>query len=531
MPEVNGYLALVLHAHLPYIRHPEHEEFLEEDWLFEAMTETYIPLLDAYDRLVNEKVPFRITMSVTPPLAEMLADPTLQSRYEKKLEKYCDLANKEIHRTKAKAHNEFHEAARMHHDIVHRSLHIFRETYKRNIVDGFKRFQDEGVLEIITCGATHGFLPLMKTKNAQRAQILIAKRNYQKHFGRPPRGIWLAECGYDLGVDAFLEEAGIKFFFVDTHGILFGTPRPKFGVYAPVLTPSNVAAFARDIESSKQVWSREAGYPGNPEYREFYRDLGYDSEYAYIKPYLQSDGVRRNIGFKYHRITGNVDLSEKQPYRPSIARELSAEHAGNFMYNRQQQMEYLKQFLDRPPIIVAPYDAELFGHWWFEGPMFIEYLFRKMAFDQKEITSITPSEYMQNHPVMQSVQPAASSWGDKGFYEVWLNGTNDWIYRHLHRCEEQMVEIVKTNPNATGIQERALNQAARELVLAQSSDWAFIMTTQTAVPYAKRRSREHIHRFQCLYDQIKNNQIDESMLKDMEWKDAIFQEIDYRVYL
>ena len=166
-----------------------------------------------------------------------------------------------------------------------------------------------------------------------------------------------------------------------------------------------------------------------------------------------------------------------------------------------------------------------------KAPMFIEYLFRKMAYDQSAITTITPSEYMQKHPVMQSVQPAASSWGDKGFYEVWLNGTNDWLYRHLHRCEEQMVEIVKTNPNATGIQERALNQAARELVLAQSSDWAFIMTTQTAVPYAKRRSREHIHRFQCLYDQIKGGQIDEGMLKDMEWKDAIFQEIDYRVYL
>jgi 1,4-alpha-glucan branching enzyme len=531
MSEVNGYLSLVLHAHLPYIRHPEHEEFLEEDWLFEAMTETYIPLLDAYDRLVNEEVDFRVTMSVTPPLAEMLADPLLQSRYERNLCKYLELAEKELHRTKKKSHAKFHEAAQMHYDIIQRSLRLFRDTYKRNLVDGFKRFQDEGVLEIITCCATHGFLPLMTTPNAARAQIRIAKTNYEKHFGRSPRGIWLAECGYDIGIDEYLQESGIRFFFVDTHGVLFGTPRPKFGVYAPVLTPHNVAVFARDMESSKQVWSRDAGYPGHPEYREFYRDLGYDCDYKYIRPYLHSDGVRRNIGFKYHRITGEVELCDKEPYRPSIAQSLAAEHAGNFMFNRQQQMGHLKQYLDRPPIVVAPYDAELFGHWWFEGPWFIENLFRKMHYDQDEITSITPSEYLQKHPVLQSVQPGASSWGDKGFYEVWLNGTNDWIYRHLHHCEEKMVEIAKENPKAKGLIKRALNQAARELVLAQSSDWAFIMTTETAVPYAKRRTREHIHRFQVLYDQIKSRKIHEDILKDMEWKDAIFQEIEYTAYL
>ena len=235
---------------------------------------------------------------------------------------------------------------------------VFHDRYHRNLVEGFKRFQDEGVLEIITCGATHGFLPLMATDKGRRAQILVAKKNYEKFFGRPPRGIWLPECAYDYGIDDLLEEAGIHFFFVDSHGILFGKPRPKYGVFAPVLCPSNVAAFARDMESSKQVWSRDAGYPGDFEYREFYRDLGYDMPYEYIRPYLHRDGVRRNIGFKYHRITGDVDLSEKQPYRPRWARERAAEHAGNFMFNRQEQAKYLRQFLDRPPIIVSPYDAE-----------------------------------------------------------------------------------------------------------------------------------------------------------------------------
>ena len=531
MSEPAGYLNLVLHAHLPFIRHPEHEEFLEEDWLFEAMTETYIPLLDAFDRMVNDNTNFRITMTVTPTLSEMLADPLLQDRYERILEKFADLAEKEVQRTSKKAHAEFHESAKMQQHIIQRSLSVFRETYHRNLTEAFKRFQDEGVLEIITCCATHGFLPLMLTPNAIRAQIMVAKNNYQKHFGRPPRGIWLAECAYDLGVDDYLSEAGIDFFFMDSHGILFGAPRPKYGVYAPVLAPANVAAFARDMESSKQVWSRDSGYPGDFDYREFYRDLGYDAPYNYIKPYLHGDGVRRNIGFKYHRITGNgIDLSQKQPYNPEAAREKAASHAGNFLFNRQQQVQYLRKFLDRPPIVVAPYDAELFGHWWFEGPMFIEYLFRKMAWDQDEIRPITPSEYLKAHPLLQSIQPAPSSWGDKGYYEVWLNGSNDWIYRHLHECETRMVELAEANPNARGKKKRALNQAARELLLAQSSDWAFIMTTNTAVPYANRRTRDHVHRFNTLYGQIQSDNIDEDYLSGLEWKDTIFQEIDYRVY-
>jgi len=531
MPEPLGYLSLVLHAHLPFIRHPEHEEFLEEDWLFEAITETYIPLLDAFDRMLNDGTYFRITMSLTPPLAEMLADPLLQSRYERLLERLLELAEKEVHRTSRKSQREFHECALMYRHIMQRSLAVFRDTYRRNLVEGFKRFQDAGVLEVITCGATHGFLPLMTTKNAIRAQVMVAKNNYEKHFGRPPRGIWLPECAYDIGIEDYLAEAGIRFFFMDAHGLLYAAPRPKYGVYAPVLTPAGVAAFSRDIESSQQVWSRDAGYPGDFEYREFYRDLGYDAPYEYIRPYLHSDGVPRNIGFKYYQITGaKVDLSQKQPYHPAAAREKAAEHAGNFLFNRQHQMRYLRQFLDRPPDIIAPYDAELFGHWWFEGPMFIEYLFRKMAHDQEEIRGITPSEYLQAHPVLQSVQPAPSSWGDKGYYEVWLNGANDWIYRHLHLCETRMVDLARAHPAADGLLRRALNQAARELLLAQSSDWAFIMTTRTAVPYAVRRTREHVYRFNALYDRIQNHALDEGFVHSLEWLDSIFQEIDYRVY-
>jgi len=523
-----GTLAFVLHAHLPFVRHPEYEEFLEEDWLFEAMTETYIPLIDVYDGLVADGIDFRMTMSVTPPLCEMLADPLLQERYLRHLGKLISLADREVERTRTDS--AYHKAAVMYAERFVRARVVFEEKYGRNLVEAFRKFQDLGKLEVITCPATHPFLPFLVTTEAIHAQVAVAKTNYLKHFGRPPRGIWLAECAYFPGLDAELKREGMRYFFVDTHGVICGTPRPVYDVFAPVYCPTGVAAFARDIESSKQVWSSRDGYPGDHDYREFYRDLGYDGHYDYIQPYLHEDGIRRNLGIKYHKITGEVDLGAKKPYDPEVARGKAAEHAGNFMFNRQLQIRWLHEQMGKAPIVISPYDAELFGHWWFEGPDFLNFILRKIACDQDEIRLITPSEYLHENPVHQVVTPSFSSWGDKGYAEVWVNGANDWIYPHLHASERRMVELANAHPDATGLLRRALNQAARELMLAQSSDWAFIMTTGTMVPYAEKRTRDHIHRFNGIYLQIVENRLEETWIADLEWKDSIFYEMDYRVY-
>jgi 1,4-alpha-glucan branching enzyme len=523
-----GTLALVLHAHLPFVRHPEYEDFLEEDWYYEAVTETYLPLLDMMTRLLTEKVQFRLTMSLTPPLCAMMSDPLLQSRYRRYLYKLIELADREVHRTRDDP--AFHPAARMYQRKLTRCRQMFDDWYRGDLLRAFRGLQDEGVLEIITCTATHGYLPLMIHRQAARAQVRLAADEYQRHFARRPRGIWLGECAYNPGDDYLLQEQGIRFFFMEAHGLLYGRPRPRFGVYAPVYCPSGVAAFGRDMESAHQVWSGETGYPGDPRYREFYRDVGYDLDYDYVKPYLHADGVRRNIGLKYFRITGKVPLNGKQPYNPDEARDVAADHAGNFMFNRQKQVEHLFGVLKRKPIIVSMYDAELFGHWWYEGPDFLELLFRKINYDQKDIRLITPSEYLAENPSNQVIQPEMSSWGDKGYHEVWLNGANDWIYRHLHKAAEMMIDLAERFPSASGVRERALNQAARELYLAQSSDWAFLMTVGTATTYAQKRTRDHIHRFLTLNDQIRRDSIDEAFLGEIERRDTIFPHLDYRVF-
>jgi 1,4-alpha-glucan branching enzyme len=525
-----GYLCLVLHAHLPYVRHPEFEDFFEEDWLFEAITETYIPLILTFERLLHEGIPFRITMSISPPLAGMLSDRLLQERYLRHLGKLIELSEREIDRTRWLP--EFHPLAVRYNQLFREAREVFEDRYQRNLLNAFRAFQDAGVLDILTCGATHGFLPLMLgNRNWWRGQVLTAARDYERHFGRPPRGIWLPECGYEEGVEDILREAGIRYFFTDTHGVLHATPRPKFGIFAPVLTRPGVAAFGRDLESSKSVWSAKEGYPGDSHYREFYRDVGWDLEYDYVRPYLHTDGHRCNLGIKYYRITGPGD--HKEPYNFDWARERAAVHAGNFLFNRERQCEHLFDLLGRPPIIVSPYDAELFGHWWYEGPQWLEFLFRKIAFDQKIVGTITPYEYLERFPVHQVATPSTSSWGYKGYAEYWLNGANDWIYPHLHAAAGRMVELAnryRGDSGLDGLRDRALKQAARELLLAQSSDWAFIMKTGTMVNYAVQRTREHLSNFNKLYHDILSGKIDEWWVSAIEQKNNAFPDMDYSVY-
>ena len=522
-----GHLALVLHGHLPFVRHPEHEQFLEEDWFFEAITETYIPLLRVFEGLVRDQVDFRLCMSLTPTLVSMFTDPLLQDRYVRHIGRLITLSEQEVFRTAGQP--DFHDLARMYREMFRETREFFVTACNGDLVRVFKKFQDLGKLELITCAATHAFLPLMPNQRSVRAQIMTAVEFHARHFGREPQGIWLPECGYYEGLDTVLDQAGIRYFFTDSHGILHAAPRPCYGVYAPIYCPSGVAAFGRDIESSKQVWSSVEGYPGDYDYRDFYRDAGFDLDYDYVRPFLHPDGARVSLGIKYHRITGPTD--EKSPYVRSQALKKAAEHAGNFLQSRKEQVQWLAGLIDdRNPLMVAPYDAELFGHWWFEGPVWLDALLRGAARDQETPGLITPGEYLREYPRCQVATPSPSSWGQEGYAAVWLDRTNDWIYRHLHMAADRMVELAQTYPDADGLLGRALKQAARELMLAQSSDWAFIMKTGSHAEYAVKRTNDHVLRFTRLYNDIRGNTIDEGWLRAIECADNIFPDIDYRHY-
>lgn len=523
-----GYLNLVLHAHLPYVRHPEYPEFLEEQWLFEAITETYLPLVDILDGLQRDGVPFRLTLSVTPTLAGMLSDPLLQDRYEERLGKLVELTTRELERTRWEP--EFHPLAKLHA----RQFDQARKTYMacgRNPLAALLAHHESGGLELIGCAATHPLLPtLAASPGAARAQIEQGCREHERHFGFRPRGMWLPECGFYPGLDRILADAGVQFVFVDTHGVLLAEPRPRYGVYAPIQCPeTGLIVAARDLESSRQVWSRMEGYPGDPAYRDFYRDIGFDLDFNYVKPYLPGGGERSMLGIKYHRITGAGE--RKLPYDPALAAAKVREHASHFLFSREKQVEWLEESLKgKPALLTAPYDAELFGHWWHEGPAWLDQVFRGMADGNQQIQPITIPEYLEKHgPVLQSM-PGYSTWGEGGYCSFWINGNNDWIYPHIHAVSERMNQLARDYPEPSPLVRRALSQAGRECLLLQSSDWAFILTTGAHAEYAAKRVRDHVLNFLTLESSIRQGQLDEAALARLESNNNPFPDLDYRVF-
>ena len=528
-----GCWALVLHMHLPFVKHPEYEVGLEEQWLFEAITNCYSPLLDMFWRLEREKIDFRITVSLSPPLISMLEDEHLQGKYRIYLRELISLAEKELEAHRGKA---FQHTIEKTLERLHAAKGVF-ENYGGYILRGFKDFQDLGKVEVITCAGTHPTLPFyLHYPENVRAHIQMSCRQYERVFGRWPRGMWLPENAFSPGLDRYLAEQGIRWTLVNATGITRGNTRVYFGTSRPVVTHNGLAVFGIDEETRSQVWSRESGYPGDGRYKEWYRDLGYDADWNYLPEYWKTASVRRMTGLKYYRITSKeTPANEKQAYHPEMAAQAVSDQAAQFVEHRGSQAEYLRNNFNQVPCVVSAYDAELFGHWWEEGPSWIEMVFRKMNFDQKRVRPVTPAEFLCEHPSHQLLMPGASTWGKNATFETWLDARdfqpNAWMYRHTFRAVEDMASLATERKGAEGIEKRALNQAAREVMLAQASDWPFLISMGQSTRYAEIRLIKHISRARELIRQIRANQIDETYLNTVETADSLLKEdMDFRVF-
>jgi len=519
--------ALVLNAHLPFVRHPEYPVFLEERWLFEALSETYLPLLRVLHKLDEDKIPFRLTMSFSPTLTSMLMDPLLQDRYRQYLDLQLELAERELVRTEGQPS---HEVARQYRQLYKHNQGDFSEVYQGNVLRGFAYFQKKGCLELLTTAATHAFLPLYQNfPEAIEAQVRIAVESHQKAFGRAPRGVWLPECAYSPGLEFSLKRHKLDYFFSSAHALLNAREFPVKGVFAPVALDQGTVAFGRDMESTSAIWSSEHGYPSDPVYRDFYRDIGFDLEMDYLKPYLTGTDDRLATGFKYHAVTGATD--QKVLYDPKLAAERADEHARNFIYNRGLQVQRLAAagFTDSL-MFTVPFDAELFGHWWFEGVIWLDRFFRHAAAADSSLSLVTPSEVLARGADLQKTELAFSSWAQGGYADAWMDGSNDWIYRHTFRAVDRMVELVERFPDVQGRKERALNQAAREVLLSQASDWPLIIRSGTTVGYAQRRVKEHLANFTQIYESLSANTMDTEWLTSLEKRNNIFPDLNYRIF-
>ena len=509
-----GYLLLHLHAHLPFIADPVN--FGKDDawrpigypqeWYPEAVCDTYLPLLDTFETLRSERVDFKLSMDISPPLAAMMKSQRHASDVLSFLDRLLKLAQLEVERTR-REEPHYHTAALMHLRRYRRCRDLFLG-YGGDLAKAFKRFQDLGNLEICTCVGTHPMLPLWTSEaSAIRGHCLAAAQSHLEIFGRPSGGVWLPECSYTPGVERFLDEAGFRYTFGETHCVTRGNAPAEFGVNAPVYSKgSRLTIFPRDPETGKQVWSGDEGYPGDPDYLEFHI---------------------RGGPFKYNRITDRRG-GHKQPYNPEWASNKAAQHAGHFLDCRNARFEYLRHTMWKKPVIIAPYDAELFGHHWYEGPQFLYYLFKKLHYDQNQTELITPSAYLAANPTGQDIYCNVSSWGHEGTFEKWMYGATSWMYRHGHEAAALLGRLCREGAD-NELQQRVLAQAARQLMVATSSDLPFVISNGHFVDRMKEQFCGNLRGFYALTEDFarlrRGEEIEEGRLRSLELENCLIPDL------
>ena len=333
-----GALLLVLHAHLPYVRHLGVPRPLEADWLPEAVAGAYLPLLEVLERLREEGIAVRLTLSVSPTLLSMLEDEALKTQVGLRLVQQRELWEREVHRTAKDA--SLAPVARYHHGRLVHLVRRWEAHHHGNLVAALAEAAGAGQLSLIPTAATHAFLPLLRhLPEAVQAQVGVGARTHHRLFGARPRGFWLPECGYFPGLERALAEEELRFTFLEARGVVLAEPRPLSSVYAPLFTPSGVAVYGRDPDSSEEVWSAEVGYPSHAAYLDFHRDAGWELPLQALAPLLPTGEPRRALGLRYHRVTGRTE--EKLPYNPELARAQAQAHARHFVQRRLQRLAEL----------------------------------------------------------------------------------------------------------------------------------------------------------------------------------------------
>ncbi len=474
--------------------------------------ECYIPTLQTLEKAASDKKQNpKITISLSPTLLSLLEDKELKKRFPSWLNIRLNLL-----KTVPKRFAPVKEQLELN---IASQLKDWKEN-EGDLIYRFASLQKSQVVDLITCAATHGYLPLLRQNpEAVTGQLKTAIREHRRIFGINPLGIWLPECAFYEGLDLLMSNVGLRYAVLDGHGLLHAKPRPRYGLYAPICTKKGVAFFGRDSNSTLPVWSAKEGYPGDSNYREFHRDLGWDLPIEKLKDIGFNEP--RPLGIKLHKVTSQqTSLEDKEIYQPKLALQKVKEHATDYLKGRKKQLEILKRNIEIEPLLIAPFDAELFGHWWFEGPIFLSELFLQST--KEEINFTRLKDELSNNPKIQLCEPSPSSWGQGGYHHYWLNESNSWIVPEWNKASRAMVErCTKGVSRESDI--RFLQQAARELLLCQSSDWSFILRAGTTTELAKERIYRHLNRFwELLHTIEKEDESSTKNLEEIEKEDCLF---------
>ncbi|MDR1837849.1 MAG: DUF1957 domain-containing protein [Treponema sp.] len=520
-------VSLVLEAHLPFVREFSKEDDLyqagEEGRFFEYITETFLPLLEVLDRLENDHVPFRLALAISPILCNMLGDEHLRRKYLFYIDKQIEFGRQELERTSGIS--ELNKLAQFYYNrIVDRKI-AFTERYEKNILKAFDYYRRRGKVEILASCATHAFLPFIgHNHESLQAQMEIPISNYRCCFGASPEGFWLPGLGWTSAIEPYLSSYNFSYTIIDSHGLLSGSPLPKKGSFYPVKTPGGTFIIARDFYAVQEIEK----ISNDELYRNNDRDVGYELPPETVSQFLTAKGERRRTGYKYWPRCENTSNAI---YNQQAACDRAVEGARAFLEKTISRLEEASKYMDEAPLCLYAHNADNFGRLWYEGPQFLEALFR-MACGYRDFQFICPSEYIfrQDLSSIQVTSPEFSSWGINGYAQTWLDVSNDWIYRHLIRSMERMTELAERFPDDSGLKERALNQAAREILLAQSSDWPSMLYRQDSTEYAKNQAENALRNFTTIYEALGSNHISTEWLTSLERRHNFFPNINYRIF-
>ncbi|MDH4409333.1 MAG: DUF1957 domain-containing protein [Verrucomicrobiales bacterium] len=527
--------SIVLHAHIPWVRHPEVSHCLEEDWLHSTVVETHLPLLEMLFRLRGEGVPFRLTLDLSPTLLAMWRDRVLRRRTLAYLDRTLRLCRDEVERGDISGRGEL---ASQYEDRLHRLRTLYVDEWQCDLVRAYADLRDSGHVELTASAATHGLLPLlMRVPESVQAQVRLGIRQYVQCFGRMPRGFWLPECAYAPSIGQILKREGIDWTLVEEHGLTTAPQASALFPFTPGVTPEGLVVFGRDQASSSEIWNADEGFPGDERYRDFFRDIGLEAPIEYLREYLGETGQRQFTGIKYFRLAREDDQS--LPYDPELASRALEEHSVRFIASRGAQLAALESEGVQNPLVVCAFDADLFGHWWYEGTEFLERLFRKAA-QRSDFDFTTPGLQLaasqgQEFPL---AAPVSSSWGEGGYFETWTSEENNWTHEEIQRRSEQLARFVKLyEDNRIGMPEaasthrqRCIELMTKEILLAQSSDWPFLMKNEPSREYAERRTREHLERFDRVWSVSAKAEAGSDLLAEIEEADPVFSDLPWNLY-
>ncbi|MBN2373316.1 DUF1957 domain-containing protein, partial [bacterium] len=518
-----GSFCLVLHSHIPYVLN---HDLMGEEWLFEAAAETYIPLLNIFNRLVREGIHPKVTINISPVLAEQLHMPCFRERFKEYCDRKIEYAVGDAKCFKENGQMEW--LAKLWRKFYHRTKSLFIEDYKEDIIGAFKKLHNDASLELITCGATHGYFPALLRDRSIDAQVKMANKSFQQLFGSHPSGIWLPECGYRpsgnwrppltsyqhkmhphyrQGIEDILSQNGFKYFIIDQAQLINGWPKDieltSLNTYfiREIINP--VTVFVRDTNISEQIWNHQIGYPGDPSYLEFHKK--------------HSPGMHR-----YWKITDrSLDMAYKNIYSPhEVKKERIPQHAGHYKWLiKKSLMEHFAR-KGQSNLIVTAFDSELFGHWWFEGPTWLYQLLKWINIDP-EIGLSTCSEYLNRQPAQNLVHLPESSWGSGYDSRTWINNRVEWVWERLYWAEMEMGYMARDLADREDdTLKRILKQAVREILILQASDWEFMITNWSTTDYAERRIVEHHSDFTRLSKMAWSY----ASGKGISWEDSKFME-------